>query len=228
MPPAARPPTLRTVESPVSLPSFADLDALNAFTKGWKEPALCRTATQAVSSSGQATAPDLAIIADIPDTAEDASGQAFTGPYNQLIRKALAAAGFNLESCYFTYLSKWRTPGQRNLSDVEMSWLIPLLRAELGFVQPRAILLLGDSVSRAIFSPSSQKDKILTKNTFVEIQWLEKSLPILSSQKSEILVKNISMKKSFWFSLIAFAATLRAEGFLADCPPGVNNTEHKQ
>jgi uracil-DNA glycosylase family 4 len=217
-PPAA--PALRTdnvIHTPptqsktITPQTYDSLDLLYIALAAAEFP-LARTATHMVRGTGQTDSPALMIIGEAPETADDLSGLAFDGPSGRMIQTAVRYAGFDAARCYATFLSKWRTPGQRPLYATEVSSFAPFLLEEIRLVNPSAILLLGDVVSRLFLADNVGGKITLRKKTNIEIQSLGKSLPILTSQKGEFLVKNKGMKKGFWFSLIDLAETTRESG----------------
>jgi DNA polymerase len=189
--------------------SFENLAAFNAYVSEWKDIGLCKTATHTVLGEG-ILQPRLMIIADAPDAEEDKSGKAFEGINHRMIRQAVGFAGFDPASLYMTYLSKWRPPGQRSLSATELRPLAGMLTEEIRLVQPQAVLVLGDSVFKALCSENGSFSGQLNKEIKIKKEGLNYHLPLFASQKGEFLVKNPTMKKSFWFGLLKFAATNRA------------------
>lgn len=171
---------------------------------------LARTATNLVRGVGQTQSPALMIIGEAPESEDDLSARAFDSVAGRMILTAAHYAGFDMSRCYATHLSKWRTPGQRTLYAAEVTQFSHYIMEEIRLVNPKAILLLGDTVSRLFLSDSGSGKLTLGKKTNIEIQSLGKSLPILTSQKGEFLVKNKGMKKSFWFSLVDLAETTRS------------------
>jgi uracil-DNA glycosylase len=197
-----------TLTTPVAFPRFESLDAFQTYVRAYKESGLCRTATHAVLGAGCEAQPLLTIICDTPDTQEDTSGQAFTGPGNQLVRAALRHAGFDPGQIYCTYVSKWRPPGQRSLTAIELKQLSSMLYEELRLIQPKAILTLGESALKAVLSENmpvlpKTHNIINIKNHIFNIE-----IAVLPSQKGEFLVKNPTMKKDFWLSLLRLANSL--------------------
>ena len=210
MPVTAKPVAIKPSTTALNLPGFIDLNAFHSYVASWKGLGLCNTATHAVTGEG-VTAPQIMIVSEAPDDSEDRSGKAFSGPAHLLIRQALAAAGFDMDHVYMTYLSKWRPPGQRALGKHEMAALSALLQEEIRLVRPKALLALGESTARAIGGDSLPATGLSGKIFNIKNQWDSKNMPFLASQKAETLLKTPSMKKAFWFSLLSCTATLRAQ-----------------
>ncbi len=197
-------------ERPSSLPHFIDLAAFNSYIATWRGLGLCSTATHAVLGQGSLQ-PRVMVIAEAPDDAEDRSGETFSGAAHQLVIQALTAAGFDKADIYVTYLSKWRPPGQRSLGKHEVTPLSAMLWEEIRLVRPKALLVLGEGLARAIGGDSLPTSGLLGKILSINNQIDNLNLSFLASQKAETLLKTPSMKKTFWFSLLSYTATLRAQ-----------------
>lgn len=203
---------------------FNNINELNEFLRQWKRLGLSKTATHTVVGTGQTSSPRLMVICDAPDMFEDQKGEAFIGTGNTLIKEALVHAGFPLDTLYMTYLSKWRPPGQKALSPTEISILSPFLHQEIGFIRPQAILALGESTLKGLGLDSARPTGGAGEISLYKNQYLNYNLPLLTSQKGEFLVKTAGMKRNFWLSIVAFAASLRAKDNLPGSP-SVNYTE---
>lgn len=210
--PAAQPAKpLTKAPAPVktmAMPEFNNLEELNNFFKTFRDLGLCKTASSSVIGVGSLT-PRLMVITDSPEDQEDRSGLAFSGSSNQMIRKALGHAGIDESDIYYTYLSKWRTPGKRALTPQEVDVCHALLQQEIKLLRPAAILTLGESTLKALWPDSlTNGNKIPFINSYTN-QHLNSETPFFASQKSEFLVKNALTKKTFWFGLLEFAGTIR-------------------
>jgi uracil-DNA glycosylase len=194
----------------LSIPEFNSLEELNTFCKNWKEFGLVKTASKTVIGQGS-LAPSLLVIGDMPEDHEDRTGTPFSSPANEQIKKALQFAGIATDSIYFTYLSKWRPPGKRNLTAYEQDQCGTILRQEMRLLHPKAILLLGESTLKAVFSDSDQPPIKSPTIKYNINHILNYELPVMASQKGEFLVKNPLMKKNFWFSLLEVAAIIRTK-----------------
>lgn len=190
---------------------FSDLDSYNSHLLSWKKIGICNTSTNTVLGSG-VSSPALMLVAEAPDDVEDRSGIAFSGAGNQIILQALQAAGFDHTHIYMTYLSKWRPPGgQRALGKHETIHLVPMLLEEMRLVRPKAVLVLGESVGKLILGESFPGSGGIGKVFSINNQIDKRQIPLMASQKGENLVKTQGMKKNFWFSLLSYTASLRAQ-----------------
>jgi uracil-DNA glycosylase family protein len=118
---------------------------------------LYRDATQAVFGEGPAKA-RLMLVGETPGDKEDLAGEPFVGPAGGVLRKALAAAGIEVDYAYLTNAVKhfkWRPRGKRRLHVTprvgEMNACRPWLEAEVEAVGPEAIVALGATATRSLF-----------------------------------------------------------------------------
>jgi DNA polymerase len=118
---------------------------------------LYRDATQAVFGEGPAKG-RLMLVGETPGDKEDTEGHPFVGPAGGVLRKALAAAGIEVDDAYLTNAVKhfkWRPRGKRRLHQTprvgEMNACRPWLEAEVEAVGPEAIVALGATATRSLF-----------------------------------------------------------------------------
>jgi DNA polymerase len=95
----------------------------------------------------------LMILADMPTGEDCASGTLISGDAGRLFDRMLAAIGRNRESIYLAALSCLRSPDGRLATDSARR-CADLARHHMGLVQPKAVLLLGDAVSKALLGLS--------------------------------------------------------------------------
>ena len=93
---------------------------------------------------------------EMPDADSDRSGQALAGAQGEQFTKMMHAIHLDTESdIYLTYLSPWRTPGNRPLTASERALFLPFLAREIQLVQPEKILLFGAGVAQTLLNVDS-------------------------------------------------------------------------
>ena len=139
------------------LPERRSLKALRAAVQDCRGCDLYRDATQAVFGEGPAKA-RLMLVGETPGDREDIVGEPFVGPAGGLLRKALVAAGIEVDETYLTNAVKhfkWRPRGKRRLHVTprvgEMNACHPWVAAEVAAVKPEAIVALGATAARSLF-----------------------------------------------------------------------------
>jgi uracil-DNA glycosylase family protein len=139
------------------LPERRSLKALREAVQDCHGCDLHRDATQAVFGTGPAKA-RLMLVGETPGDREDIEGEPFVGPAGGLLRKALVAAGIEVDDAYLTNAVKhfkWRPSGKRRLHVTprvgEMKACHPWVAAEVAAVKPEAIVALGAVAARSLF-----------------------------------------------------------------------------
>jgi uracil-DNA glycosylase len=117
---------------------------------------LWREATGTVFGAGPPDA-DLMLIGEQPGDREDIEGEPFVGPAGRLLQQALDGAGVDAERVYLTNAVKhfkFKARGKRRIhqrpSATETAACRPWLEAELRFLQPRAVGLLGATAAKSM------------------------------------------------------------------------------
>ena len=138
--------------------NVTDLPALNAHKMDFTLSALKKTASHTLLGQGP-NKPKLMCIFEMPSADSDRSGETLSGPQGELFIKMMNAIQLDIKKdIYITYLSPWRTPGNRSLTEAEQALFLPFLTREIDLVFPQKILLFGSSVADALL-----KIKSLTK-----------------------------------------------------------------
>ncbi len=132
-----------------------NLKALNKEKEAFNLSSLKKTATHTLVGTG-VQKPELMCIIEMPDSEADKAGTSFSGGQGDLLKKMLKAIHLDLEqNAYATYLSPWRTPGNRPLTRAEQALFLPFLEQEIQFVQPKKILIFGIGVAHALLQQDS-------------------------------------------------------------------------
>lgn len=88
---------------------------------------------------------DVMIIGEAPGRDEDAAGRPFIGKAGQRLDEALEAAGLARSDCYVTNVVKRRPPNNRKPRPEEIDACWYDLLGEIARVEPKFILLLGNT-----------------------------------------------------------------------------------
>lgn len=113
---------------------------------------LCKERTHAVFGRGSAKA-RLMVVGEAPGAEEDAVGLPFVGPSGDLLTKMLKASGIALEDVYICNAVKCRPPGNRPPTEEEVDACNGYLMAQIDFIDPAIILVLGRTAMRALGGP---------------------------------------------------------------------------
>jgi DNA polymerase len=139
---AEAPPPEPAEAFPAELPAFqAWLTATDAIP--FASPSVPRLAPAGDPASG------LMAITDMPAAEDVAAGAIFSGEAGALVDRMLAAIGLTRETIYLAPFSPIRPPAGR-IDAAGVRFLTEAMRHHIGLVSPRALLIFGDSCSRAL------------------------------------------------------------------------------
>ena len=150
--PQAKAPPAAAPEPPAAEPEAEALPGQLSLFQGWlatsdrhpfAAPAVPRVCPAGDPSSG------LMILADMPTGEDCAAGTLISGETGRLFDRMLAAIGRDRASIYLAALSCIRSPSGQLNSEAAKS-CANLARHHVGLVAPRALLLFGDSCSKAL------------------------------------------------------------------------------
>ena len=144
-----------TQQAQTTASKAANLEELNREKQAFTLSSLKKTASNTILGCGP-TKPQLMCIMEAPDTDADKSGRAVAGTSGDQFTKMMAAIHLDVQKdVYITYLSPWRTPGNRALTEAERALFLPFLMREIELVQPQKILLFGAGVANALLKTES-------------------------------------------------------------------------
>lgn len=108
-----------------------------------------------------ALAPALCIVGEGPAERDLDTGRPFSGPAGRLLLRALADAGVDADTVWFTNVLKCRTTAlkdgrvaNRPPTKAEITAALPVLDEELDLLAPRAVLCLGATAAGALLGKS--------------------------------------------------------------------------
>lgn len=147
--------------------------------------------TQTVPGEGDAQA-KLMFIGEGPGAEEDRLGRPFVGASGQLLDKMIAAIGLTREQVYIANVVKCRPPHNRQPSAEEAAACMPYLRAQVGLIRPKVIVLLGATAARYTISP----DIRITRDRG---RWIEKKgVWMMPTYHPSALLRDPSLKRAAW------------------------------
>jgi DNA polymerase len=140
---------------PVGSPARKAADVLLATRKELGECercGLCERSSHIVYGMGNPGA-DLVIVGEGPGEDEDRKGLPFVGPAGQMLDRMLQGVlGLDRQKVYILNVVKCRPPRNRAPTPEEISACRPFLEAQLKAIQPKVILALGSSASKALLN----------------------------------------------------------------------------
>jgi DNA polymerase len=143
---AASAPAVLPLETTEELPG--QLDMFQAYLRSSEALSYASPSAPRVCPSGN-PASGLMILTDMPTSDDCSANTLLSGEAGRLFDRMLAAIGRDRNSVYLAALSCLRSPDGRFTTGSAQS-CATLARHHIGLAEPRALLLLGDAVSKAL------------------------------------------------------------------------------
>ncbi len=146
--------------------AWSSLAELAADASSCTKCPLAETRTQVVFGVGNPHA-DLVFVGEGPGAEEDRQGIPFVGRAGQLLTRLIEGIGMTRDDVYICNVVKCRPPGNRDPLPAEIDACRPYLEAQLGFLEPRVVVTLGNFATKLL---TGTKDGI-TKMRGHELDW---------------------------------------------------------
>jgi len=173
---------------------YGNLDALKEVTMKCTRCVLANGRTNVVFGEGAADA-RLMFIGEGPGEQEDIKGRPFVGRAGQLLDKMILAMGFKREEVYIANIVKCRPPQNRAPLPDEEAACLPYLRAQIYFIKPKIIVLLGAVAMKALLQTnagiSQVRGKLLDYHGYTTMPTFHPAF----------LLRNPAKKKESWEDL---------------------------
>ena len=186
-------------------PADAPPDPLELFQAWLRDHAALPFASPAaprICPSGDPAA-GLMILTDMPAGEDCASGTLLSGEAGRLFDRMIAAIGRDRASLYLASLSCLRSPDGR-LTGEAASRCATLARHHVGLAAPRALLIFGDAVSKALLGLSMAQ----ARGRWHEIATHAGPIPTLGTIPPSYLLNQPSAKALAWADLQMLAEGL--------------------
>ena len=176
-----------------------DLAALRDALEGFDASSLRERARNTVFAAGDPTAP-LMIMGDVPDDAEDASGQPFAGPAGDMLDRMLGAIGTKRDAAYLAAAAPWRTPGRRELSPRDTALLAPFAQRHVALAKPSVLLVMGATAARFLFGAGKALPALRKGWQSLAVDGAE--VPALVTFHPNFLLRQPAQKRLVWMDLL--------------------------
>lgn len=130
-------------------PPFASFADLEREARACRKCPLSGGRTQVVFGVGDSQA-DLMFVGEGPGEQEDLQGVPFVGRAGQLLTRLIEGIGLTREDVYIANVVKCRPPGNRDPLPAEIEACHPYLEAQLGFIDPRVVVTLGNFATKLL------------------------------------------------------------------------------
>lgn len=140
----------------------------------------------------------LMFVGEGPGADEDRTGRPFVGRAGELLTKMIQAMGLSREAVYIANTVKCRPPGNRVPSPEERDACYPFLKDQIRLLQPRYMVLLGQTAAQVLLARSDGISRLRGKefslSDFPDVR-------VLPTYHPAYLLRNPQAKKEVWEDL---------------------------
>ena len=175
------------------------LEKIAAEIKECKDCKLCLARKNTVPGEG-VTQPLVMVIGEGPGADEDKTGRPFVGKAGQLLDKMLESINLSRKSnCFIANIVKCRPPDNRDPYPEEAAACLKYLKRQIAILNPKIILLVGNTASQNLLDIKASVGKIRGK--FMEYNTDNTSIPLLITYHPSALLHNTDYKRPAWEDL---------------------------
>jgi uracil-DNA glycosylase len=156
---------------------------------------ISKSRQQTVFGTGSLPA-DWFIVAAAPSAEEDAQGLPFVQAAGELLNNMLAAIKLNREqNVYLSHVLKCSTGAERALQHDEVQHCLPYFKRQLALLQPKVILLLGETAAQSLLQSTLSLDQMRAQ------EWQFEGVPVIVSYHPQHLLQHPRDKALAWQDL---------------------------
>lgn len=137
----------------------------------------------------------LMFVGEAPGADEDEQARPFVGRAGQLLTKIIEAIGFTREEVLIGNINRCRPPGNRPPTPDEVAMCKPFLLREIAVVQPKVIVVLGNTAMKNLLDTKEGITKL--RGRFHDY----KGIKVMPTFHPAYLLRDPSKKRETWSDL---------------------------
>ena len=147
------------------------------------------------------------IITNIPSPEEDKEGKVLVGKSYDLFINILSSINLSLDSICYTPVIPWKTPGERDLNEVEIDLLLPFVKKQIEIINPKILIFLGADPLKYIL----QKDNgiLNSRGSFLNYKNNDSTISCLPILAPDFLLRRPEYKRETWNDLIMLSEKIK-------------------
>jgi len=165
--------------------------------------------SQTVFGNGNQNA-DWLILADVPTTEDDKTGQPFSGEQGELLNAMLRAIGLSRQQVYLTTLVKCCPADNREADNTEYQNCRQYIEQQISMVKPKLILVFGQNAAQKLLDNHSTLARLRNKVHYFS----DNNIPVIVSYHPASLLSQPANKRNAWHDLILASKTISSESVL--------------
>lgn len=143
-----------------------------------------------VFSQGEPNA-TIAVVGESPGPPDADSEKPFQGPTGDLLNKILTSIGLTRENTYLTNIVKFISQGDEITTEL-MKFFAPFVWRELAVVQPKVVLLLGNTPAKALLNTKKPISQV--RGEFHELN----GMMLMPTFNPAYLLRDPTKKREVW------------------------------
>lgn len=185
--------------------SASTLEALENAVLQFGGCALKKTAMKTVFIDGNRKS-QILIVGEAPGQDEDRQGIPFCGVSGKLLDSMLQYAGLNRSKDYLISNTVfWRPPGNRQPTEEEIALCRPFVEKLIALVNPKCILLVGGTATKALLHDTRGISKLRGNIFFMQIPHLQNPIKTFVTFHPSYLLRQPLARQHAWSDMLAFA-----------------------
>lgn len=156
------------------------------------------TRKQSITGRGKQSA-ELMFVLLAPNSSDDEAGYICSGDANDLFSKMLAAINIAIDDVYITSLLKCKVSARHTVAAKEIKHCAAYLKQQIQLIQPKHLIVLGETTIRCLLQKSMSLDDFRELNT--KSQYQIDSVPIFVSYSPHELLQRPEYKRKAWADL---------------------------
>ena len=134
---------------------------------------------------------DVVVVGESPGAPDAESEKPFMGPVGQLLERILASIGIKREEVYLTNVVKFISAGDEITPDF-VNFFTPFLRREILAINPKVIISLGNTPTRALLNTKKAISQI--RGEFFDYNGIK----LMPTFNPAYLLRDASKKREVW------------------------------
>jgi DNA polymerase len=171
---------------------------------------LKKTAMNLVFGDGNPHA-DIMLVGEAPGAEEDRQGKPFVGLSGQLLTRIFESIGITRDKdLYISNIINWRPPGNRQPTSQEITACLPFIKRHIELVNPKILILVGGTATKALLSDKEGITKIRGKWFDYMSSGLKAPIKMTAIYHPSYLLRSPSRKKDVWRDVLNIKDALKA------------------
>lgn len=176
-----------------AMPKQEHWDELRQRVSVCQKCALHEGRTQVVFGDGDVAA-DWLVIGEAPGAEEDRQGLPFVGRAGKLLNNMLLTLGLQRKQIYIANMLKCRPPNNRDPMPEEVAQCSDYLRQQIGFIQPKIILVVGRIAAQNLLQTKTP----IGKMRGMRYQYADTGIAVVVTYHPAYLLRSPREKKKAW------------------------------